>query len=308
MDQDGSITYPLESRSPAKFRTFGKRAWRLTPGSVLFGLGALALAIPTMLSVARFSWSTEQGGHGPIVLAIGVWLLVREGGGALTLRRPGSPWIAAAAAAVFLSVYVIARITGILEIEGFAMYGALITAAYAFVGAAALRRMWFPILYLALVFPPPDTLVAAITQPIKIWISEGAVSLLHSLGYPIASSGVSIQIAQYDLLVAAACAGLNSIISLAAICLFYIYVRHSTNYRYAALLMLTIIPVAVFANFIRVVILILLTYYGGDSVAQGFMHDFAGLVMFFISVVTIFALDALLAPLAARLNPETARG
>ena len=275
---------------------------------VLFAVGALALAMPTMFSVARFSWSTEQGGHGPIVLAIGVWLLVREGKGALPHRQLGSIWLAAAAAAVFLGIYIVARITGIIEIEGFAMYGALLTAAYAFVGAPVLRRMWFPILYLALVFPPPDTLVAAITQPIKIWISEGAVNLLHALGYPIASSGVSIQIAQYDLLVAAACAGLNSIISLAAICLFYIYVRHSTNYRYAALLMLTIIPVAVFANFIRVVVLILLTYYGGDAVAQGFMHDFAGLVMFFISVVTIFALDALLAPLAARLNPDVAHG
>lgn len=271
---------------------------------MLFAFGALALAVPTMLSVARFSWSTEQGGHGPIVLAIGIWLLARERDGAMPFRKLGSPWVAAAAATVFLTVYIVARITGIIEIEGFAMYGALLTAAYAFVGPTVLRRMWFPILYLALVFPPPDTLVAAITQPIKIWISEGAVNLLHGLGYPIASSGVSIQIAQYDLLVAAACAGLNSIISLAAICLFYIYVRHSTNYRYAVLLMLTIVPVAIFANFIRVVILILLTYYGGDAVAQGFMHDFAGLVMFFISVVTIFAIDALLAPLAARLKLE----
>ncbi|QNP43112.1 exosortase/archaeosortase family protein [Sphingomonas daechungensis] len=54
---------------------------------------------------------------------------------------------------------------------------------------ALVRSIWFPLFYLALTLPPPDSVVAAITQPIKIIISEWAVSLLHALGYPIASSG-----------------------------------------------------------------------------------------------------------------------
>jgi exosortase len=133
-------------------------------------------------------------------------------------------------------------------------------------------------------------------------ISTQAVNLLHALGYPIGSTGVTIQIAQYDLLVAAACAGLNSIISLTAICLFYIYLRHRANWRYAALLVLMIIPIAVFANFVRVILLILITYYFGDAAAQGFAHDFAGLVMFLISVLSIFALDGLATPIRRALG------
>ena len=45
------------------------------------------------------------------------------------------------------------------------------------------------------------------------------------------------------------------------------------------------------ANFVRVVILVLLTYYLGDAAAQGFLHEFAGLTMFTVAVLSIFALD-----------------
>ncbi len=263
--------------------------------------GMIALALPTMLGIARYSWSTEQGGHGPLVLATGIWLLARERDVVAALRRPGNSVITGLLLVPFLLVYLAARITGIIEIEGFALYGALLTVAYALVGPAVMKRLWFPLVYLAFIFPPPDQAVAAITQPLKIAISRVAVDLLHGLGYPIGSAGVTIQIAQYDLLVAAACAGLNSIISLTAICLFYVYIRHNANWRYATLLLVAILPVAIFANFVRVLILILITYYFGEAAAQGFMHNFAGLVMFTAALLTIFGIDALAAPLRHRL-------
>ena len=266
-------------------------------GAWILLIGAAALSIPTLLAVARFSWSTEQGGHGPIVLATGLWLLARNRAESVKLIRPGDRRLYAPLFLLGLLAYLAGRITGILEVEGFAMYGVLLVAAYALTGSAAMRANWFPLFYLGFVFPPPDSWVWAVTQPIKIAISEAAVWLLHAIGYPIASSGVSIQIAQYDLLIAAACAGLNSIISLSAICLFYIYVRHNANFRYAALLLLTIIPVAVFANFVRVIVLILITYHMGDAAAQGFLHDFAGLVMFSVALLTIFGIDMLMSPL-----------
>jgi len=255
--------------------------------------GAAALLLPTMIQVGKFNWTTEQGGHGPIVLATGLWLLFRELKASQAPRRPGNLFVGTAAVALLLAVYAVARITGILEIEALAMYGALIMGSYLLFGGRLIRSIWFPLLYLALTLPPPDTVVAAITQPIKIAISQWAVSLLHTLGYPIASSGVTIQIAQYELLVAAACAGLNSIISLGAICLFYGYLRHRTNFASFAVIVASVIPIAIFSNFVRVLILILITYYLGESAAQGFLHDFAGLTMFAVALVTVFVIDAI---------------
>lgn len=256
-------------------------------------IGVAAILLPTMFEVGQFNWTTEQGGHGPIVLATGLWLLWREVKSSNAPRKPGNPVVGVLSLVALLSIYLVSRITGILEIEALAMYGALIMGAYLLFGGALLRSIWFPLLYLALTLPPPDSVVAAITQPIKIAISEWAVSLLYALGYPIASSGVTIQIAQYELLVAAACAGLNSIISLGAICLFYGYLRHRTNFAAFAVIALSVIPIAVFSNFIRVIILILITYYLGEAAAQGFLHDFAGLTMFAVALLTVFVIDSI---------------
>jgi exosortase len=182
------------------------------------------------------------------------------------------------------------------------MYGALLGVLYALVGGALMKKMWFPLIYLAFVFPPPDSFVAAATQPLKIAISQAAVWLLYEVGYPIANSGVTIQVGQFQLLVAAACAGLNSMISLTAIGLFYVYLRHNANWRYAAILMFAIIPIAALANFIRVLLLILITYHFGDAAAQGFIHNFAGITMFLAALLLVFGLDLVASPLRRRLQ------
>ena len=272
----------------------------VTPANILLALGVAALVLPTMFQVARDSWSTEQRPHAPLVLATGLWAVWRELKGSTVERKPGNLILGLLMLGVSLGVFVIARITGILEIEAFAMYAALIAGVYVVQGPAVIRLIWFPLIYLAFTLPPPDTVVAAVTQPIKIAISSWAVTLLHAIGYPIASSGVTIQIGQYQLLVAAACAGLNSIVTLTALCLFYVYLRHRSNPVAFLVIALAAIPIAVVANFVRVVVLILMTYHLGDAVAQGFMHDFAGLLMFSVALFTIFAVDKAAEPLFSR--------
>ena len=267
------------------------------PANVALAVGCAIISLPTMIQVARDSWSTEQGGHGPLVLATGLWALWRELKNSRAEARPGKMPLTAALLALSLGIFIVARITGILEIEAFAMYGALVTAAYAIVGGAVIRAVWFPLVYLAFTLPPPDTVVAIVTQPIKIAISSWAVTVLSWAGYPIASSGVTIQIGQYQLLVAAACAGLNSIVTLTALCLFYVYLRHRSNPIAFVVISLAAIPVAVISNFVRVLVLVLVTYHLGDAAAQGFLHDFAGLTMFAIALLAIFGVDKLASPL-----------
>jgi exosortase len=259
----------------------------------IFLLGIAAILVPTMYDVGRLTWTTEQGGHAPIIVATGGWLLWREAASANVLLRPGNLFLGSLAFAALLVVYVVARITGILELEGLAMYATIVSAFYLLVGGAMLRALWFPILYLAVALPPPDQVVTFLTQPLKIGISQAAVATLGLLGYPIASAGVVIQIANYQLLVAAACAGLNSIITLSAICLFYVYLRHKSDWPAFFVVAALVIPVAIFSNFIRVVALILITYHMGDAAAQGFLHDFAGLTVFLVALLSIFGLDAL---------------
>ena len=282
------------------------------PGSrfvaqLLFGgmllVGVIALAAPTMLFVAQESWSSEQGAHGPIVLFTGLWLLWRQWPEARGLAVRPAAWVVGLALFGPLALYAFARITQIVELEGYFMYACLLLVLFSAIGLRAMQALWFPLFYLAFIFPPPETIVAAITLPMKMELSSAAIGFLKLLGYPIGGEGVRIYIGQYELLVAAACSGLNSIISLSAISLFYIYLRHQTDWRYAILLILLVVPVALLANFARVLILILLTYHLGEAAAQGFLHNFAGIFMFAVAILVIYVIDEVIRPIWVKWNP-----
>ena len=286
--------------SPA---TKSAERWRWTPAALFLLAGAIAFIVPTMLDVARESWSTEQGAHGPLVLATGLWRVLRERPRIAAVARPGSMLLGFGLLVPLAILFALARITSIIEIESIVMYLCLVTVFYILCGGAAVRAIWFPLVYLLFVFPPPDTLFAALTQPLKIAISEWSVDLLYLMGYPVAGSGVTIQIGQYEMLVAAACAGLNSLISLTALGLFYTYLRHSSNWRFMLLLVCCIIPIAVLANLVRVLMLLLITYHFGEAAGQGFFHELAGMTMFVTALLGIFLIDWIFTPLRQRWAP-----
>jgi exosortase/archaeosortase family protein len=114
---------------------------------------------------------------------------------------------------------------------------------------------------------------------------------------------VILQIGQYQLLVADACAGMRTLFMLEALGVLYLeLVRHASWFRNVALAVL-IVPISFVANVARVVILCLLTYYFGDEVGQGFLHGFAGIVLFLCGLALMVATDMLL-----RFGARLARG
>jgi len=259
---------------------------------LLLGLGFAALFIPTLLSLAREAWTREEGIHGPIVLATGVWLVWRQWNAIAASAEPGSPRVSLAILLPSLLLYILARAFDFLSVEAIALVGASIAIAYSFVGFAVLRTLWFPILYLMFLVPLPGWFVDQITAPLKQFVSSSAETILSSAGYSVVRQGVTLYVDQYQLLVKDACAGLNSLFSLTAISLFYIYLRHNASWRYALFLLLLVAPIAVFANIMRVIVLVLITHYWGEAAAQGFLHNSAGMLMFVIALLGIFAIDS----------------
>ncbi len=298
-------------RSSASPYSHGGGACRALPWRSYFLLapliiGIVALVVPTMMGIADVSWSTEQGAHGPIVLAIGIWLIVRAWPGITAHAVPGNAWIGGLVLAAALVGYLATRVIGSIVIESAMMYLALVAALYLFVGFVAMRAAWFPIAYLLFVLPPPGSWVAAATQPLRLELSQRAVDVLTFLGFAVARSGLLIYVDQYVLEVKAACGGLNSMISLTAIGLFYAYILHNANVRYTVLLFFVTIAMAIAANFVRVLVLVLITHYLGDRAAQGFLHEFAGLTMFTVAMGGVFLFDRAAGPIRRALASEAA--
>lgn len=260
-------------------------------------LGLSALIGPTLLSVAQQFWSKEAGVHGPIVLATGAWLLLRQRATLMELKEPGHPLIAWGGFALLLPIYVFGRAFDYLSIEVAALLGILLFVFYNYFGFRACKHVWFPIFYLGFLVPPPGWLIDVLTAGLKTFVSWASTHIIDIMGYPVARIGVTLYVAQFQLLVEDACSGMNSIVSLTSVSLFYIYLLHSTSWRYALFLTFWILPIAILANVIRVLMLVLITYHLGNEAAQGFLHNTAGMVMFVIALLGIFAVDRILAPL-----------
>ena len=96
------------------------------------------------------------------------------------------------------------------------------------------------------------------------------------------------------LLVADACAGLHTLLTLEALGLLYLnLVRRDSLFRNVGLAIL-IVPISFTANVIRVMALSLITYHFGDAAGQGFLHGFAGMVLFLSALLLIISVDTLL--------------
>ena len=257
-------------------------------------LGLLVLAVPTIASMAKSAWATDTGAHGPIVLATGLWLLYHDGLRVSADRTPGAWRPALVPLIIGLAVYIVGRAYDFISVEGFGLYLVFVAMVIRLAGLQALRRHVFPMLYLALCLPPPGWLMTQLTAPLQVLVSWASEGIASALGFPIAREGVVLYVAQYELLVEDACAGLNTLFGLTAISLLYIYLAHRASLRYAAVLLLAVIPIAILANIIRVFGLIAITYYFGDAAAQGFMHGTTGMVMFALGLVLIMGFDLLL--------------
>ena len=256
--------------------------------------GFAAMYVPVYWWAANGIWQSDDHAHGALILLVLVWLFwgLRQQIADLA-PRPSPAW----GWPVFsfgLLVYLVGRIFNISILEfgsqPFVVAGLLLLIQ----GPAAIRIAWFPLLYFIFMVPLPGIFVDAVTQPLKQWISVIVVELLYQVGYPISRNGVIISIGQYQMLVADACSGLHSMYSLSALGTLFMYIMARASRLHNAIMLVSILPIAFTANIIRVIILIMITYYLGDEAGQGFLHGTAGMVLMLVALFFFFALDAVL--------------
>lgn len=282
-------------------RTNGRRALPLL--SVLLALGLLYL--PTLQLLRHNHWALPEHSHGPLVLLAAAALFVAAGRRYLH-SQPALPERSRAGVPLLLLgllLHALGRVAEALQFSMLALPPLLAGLSLLLGGRALLREQgWFVYFFMLFLIPWPTWASEPFTQPLKLAVSWATEQLLHGLGYPIARSGVTLDIGGYRLLVADACAGMNSLFMLEAFGLLYLHLlRHSSALR-NVLLAALIMPISFAANVLRVLSLALLTFHFGDAVGQGLMHEFSGLLLFGAALGLLAPLDALLRRLATRLG------
>jgi exosortase B len=261
---------------------------------VLLAGACIAAYVPTALGLIDGPWQTEQEGHGPLIIAASLWLVWQSRAQLKAAELAPAPVLGWLCLLTGLLLMFLARTQDVLTVEAFSIIPVIVGCVLISAGWPMLRILAFPIGFLFFAVPMPDWIIDAATVPLKVFISDSVTRILYAAGFPVAQNGVMIMIGSYQLLVKDACSGMNSIFALSAIGVFYAYAFRWEQKVRALILLISIIPITIAANFIRVLTLVLIAYYGGPDLLEGTVHDLTGIGLFVVAVILLFLLDGIL--------------
>lgn len=271
------------------------RVWRWPDRLLLLGIASATflIAAPALWNLSLGWRIYEAYGHGYLMLLVAGWLAwanraqviaaVRE----LEPPRFGSLVVLAAA-----SFEILAFVGDLRFVAGLGVPLLLGAVAFAVGGARLLRALGLPLVFFALMVPP-GFLIRPLLVRLKLVVTELAVALLHAFGEPVVATGNQIFVPGHALFVADACSGLTSIVTMLPIACWVAFALLPGWWR-RAVLVASVIPVAIAANVIRVALTVKLVPVVGVQAAQGLLHEGFGVVAFVVGVLALFGLARLL--------------
>jgi exosortase len=154
------------------------------------------------------------------------------------------------------------------------------------IGRRLTRELLLPVFFLLFMFPIPDSYYILFTNPLKLLITKISMELIYFMEIPVYREGNLIFLATTQLEVTEACSGIRSLYSY--LMLGFVFAFVSGNLKSKLILILSTTPLALLINILRVTVTGLLANYYGEEVAQGFFHEFSGVLFFVIGLGFLF--------------------
>jgi len=266
----------LERADAAKAASARRAAYTTTACLIAAAIGVFA---PILYYMALHWRQVPDYSHGFLVAPLAVYFAWERR--ARLHRTPIEPswW-----GLLPLALGSLALTIGRLGVELMAMRTAFVLTLIGLVilvlGRAVFRVLAFPLLFLFLMVPLPQSLVNVVAFPLQLVAADLAVNGLHALGIPALREGNIIHLARSQpLFVAEACSGLRSLMALGTLAVVFAYFfRKSAAER--TLIVLSAIPIAIFVNAFRVGLTGYLTHTFGPQAAEGAIHQTEGFFTF----------------------------
>ena len=251
-----------------------RECWMLTAILIM----GLAISIQPIARIIDVWWDSAEYGHGlfmPFVAGYIVWLNRAK------LRNAQRNLVLLGYVALVLS-FLLMLASALANLESVKLY-ALLSGVVAFFmvlyGRTGLSVVAIPALLMFLVIPLPYLLISQLTAGLQLISSEMGTWFIRLFGYPVFLEGNLIDMGQFKLAVVEACSGLRYLFPLSSFAVLVAYFARASLMFKVALVMATI-PVTIFMNSLRIAITGVLVNTFGNEVAEGFLHDFEGWVVF----------------------------
>jgi exosortase len=160
-------------------------------------------------------------------------------------------------------------------------------------GTGSFTKARFPLLFLLLLVPFPEFLVNKVIFALQAGSSDVAYGLLKMLSVPVLKEGFVLRLPVVNLEVAKECSGIRSSIALLITVLVAGEFVLRSSWR-RLILVISIIPILVLKNGVRIVTIYLLTAYVNPAFLHGWLHTSGGIVFYLLGLVALIPVMVLL--------------
>lgn len=204
----------------------------------------------------------------------GTWagvVLVLSGGALLVLGQLGT-------------VYTVVQYAYVIT-----LYGLILSL----VGWIAFRLIAIPMLILLFMIPLPQFVLANLSTKLQLLSSQIGVAVMRLFDISVYLEGNVIDLGGYKLQVAEACSGLRYLFPLMTLGFLMAYFYKGALWKRIVLFMSSI-PITVLMNSLRVGTIGFMVEHWGIGMAEGFLHEFQGWMVFMVSVALMLGETAAL--------------
>ena len=294
MTSDNSVENTAHITSGSESDT--ARVWRLGIRGYLLmlaGLIGLSFACRQALQGLWVTWNTvPEYSHGLALPILAIFLLwqQREVFERETFKGTvtGPLLIALAGVALLLGT-----MGGAYTLQQYAFALGVTGLVLSWTGFRAIRQLALPFALVFLMVPQPEFILNNLSTRLQLISSEIGVAVIRLAGISVYLEGNVIDLGSYRLQVVEACAGLRYLFPLMTIGLLVAHFFKAPLWK-RALVFLASIPITVIMNSMRIAVIGWMVDRWGSSMAEGFMHDFQGWVVFMVSGALLLAFAALL--------------
>ena len=231
-------------------------------------------------------WTLEEEyGYGFLTVAL-VPLLLWRRWHLIVAASAGTKWPGLAIVITAQLCTVLAALGESYYIEQVALIVSLLGIGLAVFGTGAFRIFMPLTLLLLLTIPLPYTLQAILTIKLQMLSTNLGVALIQLVGLPVYVEGNIVDLGTYKIQVAEACSGLRYLLPLTCISFIVAYLYKAPFWK-KAVVVVSAAPITILINSFRIAAVAVLVGYFGSQMAEGFLHQFEGWVVFIIGTLLL---------------------
>lgn len=259
--------------------------------NILLIISIAIMFTPVFYGLATDGWKSADYDHGIFIMPIALWMIWRRK--KEIVQREGISVEGACVFVMGIIMYLYAGLNGFMFLYALSVVMVFWGIFWLKFTVASLKALRFPLSYLMFLVPPPGLAIDTITLPLKKISTIGSYGLLKIFQIPVAVSGAILKVGTYELFIADACSGFRSISTLLALGAVYAYFQN-TSLRNKWIIFISVIPLGILGNIIRITLTGMISYFIGTKYAEGFFHEASGGVLFVFTVVGLIGVTELI--------------